>query len=66
MSILEALAQCGDLTIYGKRDNVLLIRQEWNALKLLNEKGEFLTAANRHLVFECSATVVTPWSWRSF
>jgi polysaccharide export outer membrane protein len=27
MSILEALAQCGDLTIYGKRDNVLLIRQ---------------------------------------
>ncbi len=28
MSILEALAQCGDLTIYGKRDNVLLIRQD--------------------------------------
>lgn len=28
MSVLEALAQCGDLTIYGKRDNVLLIRQD--------------------------------------
>lgn len=28
MSILEALAQAGDLTIYGKRDNVLLIRQD--------------------------------------
>ena len=28
MSVLEALAQAGDLTIYGKRDNVLLIRQD--------------------------------------
>ena len=28
MSILEALAQAGDLTIYGKRDNVLLIRED--------------------------------------
>lgn len=28
MSILEALAQAGDLTIYGKRNNVLLIRQD--------------------------------------
>ena len=28
MSILEALASAGDLTIYGKRDNVLLIRQD--------------------------------------
>ena len=27
MSVLEALAQAGDLTIYGKRDNVLLIRE---------------------------------------
>ena len=26
MSVLEALAQAGDLTIYGRRDNVLLIR----------------------------------------
>lgn len=28
MSILEALAQAGDLSIYGKRDNVLLIRED--------------------------------------
>jgi polysaccharide export outer membrane protein len=27
MSILEALAQAGDLTIYGKRENVMLIRE---------------------------------------
>jgi polysaccharide export outer membrane protein len=28
MSIIEALAQAGDLTIYGKRNNVLLIRED--------------------------------------
>lgn len=28
ISILEALARAGDLTIYGKRDNVLLIRED--------------------------------------
>lgn len=28
ISIVEALAQAGDLTIYGKRDNVLLIRED--------------------------------------
>lgn len=28
MSIMEALAQAGDLTIYGKRDNVLLLRED--------------------------------------
>ena len=27
MSIIEALAEAGDLTIYGKRDNVVLIRE---------------------------------------
>ena len=32
MSVIEALAQAGDLTIYGRRDNVLLIRE--------NEYGE--------------------------
>lgn len=30
MSILEALGLAGDLTIYGKRDNVLLIRENQN------------------------------------
>lgn len=28
MSVIEALAQCGDLTIYGKRENVMLIRED--------------------------------------
>ena len=28
MNIIEALAQAGDLTIYGKRENVLLIRED--------------------------------------
>ena len=34
ISILEALGLAGDLTIYGKRDNVLLIREE-NGEKLI-------------------------------
>ena len=33
MSILEALAQAGDLTIYGRRDNVLLIREDQTGQK---------------------------------
>lgn len=33
MSIIEALAQCGDLSIYGKRENVLLIREDPNGQK---------------------------------
>ena len=33
MSILEALAQAGDLTIYGSRDNVLLLREDANGEK---------------------------------
>lgn len=28
MSIIEAIAQCGDLGIHGKRDNILLIRED--------------------------------------
>ncbi len=28
MSVMEALAQAGDLTIYGRRDNVMLIRED--------------------------------------
>jgi polysaccharide export outer membrane protein len=28
MSIVEALAQAGDLSIYGKRNNILLIRED--------------------------------------
>ena len=36
MSILEALASVGDLTIYGKRDNVMLIREEANGQKVIH------------------------------
>ena len=36
MSILEALASVGDLTIYGKRDNVMLIREEANGQKTIH------------------------------
>ena len=28
VTILDALSQAGDLTIYGRRDNVLVMRQE--------------------------------------
>lgn len=28
MSVIEALAQAGDLTIYGKRNNIMLIRED--------------------------------------
>ncbi len=33
MNVIEALAQAGDLTIYGKRENVLLIREDSNGQK---------------------------------
>ena len=33
MSILEALAQAGDLTIYGRRDNVMLLRENSDGRK---------------------------------
>lgn len=36
ISVLEALAQAGDLTIYGKRDNVLLIREDQSGQKVVH------------------------------
>lgn len=36
ISILEALAQAGDLTIYGKRDNVKLIREDASGEKSIH------------------------------
>ena len=33
MSIVEALAQAGDLTIYGKRNNIMLIRENADGQK---------------------------------
>ena len=62
--ILEALAQCGDLTIYGKRDNVLLIRQDAAGEKHtyrmnLNDaniiKSPHCAKASRILIFSCGA-----------
>lgn len=44
MSVLEALAQCGDLTIYGKRKNVMLIREDATGLKSIHHLD--LTDAN--------------------
>lgn len=42
ISILEALGLAGDLTIYGKRDNVLLIREDGNKklIKRINLNSE--------------------------
>ena len=37
ISILQALAQAGDLTVYGKRDNVKIIREEANGEKKVYE-----------------------------
>ena len=36
MSLLEALAQAGDLTLYGKRDNVMLIREDASGKKTIH------------------------------
>lgn len=33
MSIVEALASAGDMTMYGRRDNILLIREDKNGQK---------------------------------
>ncbi len=34
LSIIEALAQCGDLSVYGKRPNILLVREDANGEKI--------------------------------
>ena len=36
MSLLEALAQAGDLTLYGKRANVMLIREDASGKKTIH------------------------------
>jgi polysaccharide export outer membrane protein len=37
LSLLEALGLAGDITIYGKRENVLVIREDDNARKVLKK-----------------------------
>jgi polysaccharide biosynthesis/export protein len=47
ISLVKALAMAGDLTIYGRRDNILLIREEGGARKTrhLNiNSGDFLNS----------------------
>ena len=44
MSVLEAIASGGDLTIYGKRENVLLLREDANGKKSIHRID--LTDAN--------------------
>lgn len=44
MSVLEAIAQAGDLTIYGKRQNVMLIREDASGEKEIHRLN--LTDAN--------------------
>lgn len=44
MSVLEAIAMAGDLTIYGKRENVLLIRESSTGEKTMHRLN--LTDAN--------------------
>ena len=36
MSVIEAIASAGDLTIYGKRDNVMLIREDATGKKTVH------------------------------
>lgn len=44
MSVIEAIAQAGDLTMYGRRDNVLLIREDATGKKQAHRLN--LTDAN--------------------
>ncbi len=44
LNLIEAIAMCGDLTLQGRRDNVLLIRTDPNGLR--NVKRIDLTNAN--------------------
>jgi len=37
MSVLEALAQAGDLTLYGRRDNILLLREDATGKKSVHK-----------------------------
>uniref|UniRef100_UPI0030ECB200 polysaccharide biosynthesis/export family protein n=1 Tax=uncultured Flavobacterium sp. TaxID=165435 RepID=UPI0030ECB200 len=53
VTLLEALSMAGDLTIYGKRDNILVIREE-NGVKSFQKvditKGDFVNSSYYYLV----------------
>lgn len=52
VTLLEALSMAGDLTIYGRRDNILVIREE-NGVKNIQKvdvtKGEFINSPYYYL-----------------
>lgn len=53
ITLLEALSQAGDLTIYGKRNNILLIREingkkEYNRIDIT--KADFINSSNYYLI----------------
>ncbi len=53
ITLLEALSQAGDLTIYGKRNNILLIREingkkEYNRVDIT--KADFINSPNYYLI----------------
>ncbi len=52
ITLLEALSMAGDLTIYGKRDNILIIREE-NGVKSFQKvditKGDFINSPYYYL-----------------
>jgi polysaccharide export outer membrane protein len=52
VTLLEALSMAGDLTIYGKRDNILVIREE-NGVKSFQKvditKGDFVNSPYYYL-----------------
>lgn len=52
VTLLEALSMAGDLTIYGKRDNILVIREE-NGIKSFQKvditKGDFVNSPYYYL-----------------
>ena len=53
ITLLEALSQAGDLTIYGKRNNILLIREingkkEYNRVDIT--KADFINSSNYYLI----------------
>ncbi|WP_438965613.1 polysaccharide biosynthesis/export family protein [Flavobacterium sp.] len=52
VTLLEALSMAGDLTIYGRRDNILIIREE-NGVKSFNKvditKGDFINSPYYYL-----------------
>jgi len=74
ISVLEALAKAGDMTMYGKRDNVLLIREDATGEKsvhrlnikdanLINSPYYYLQQ-NDYLYVEPNKTKISNSSWQ--